>query len=147
MRDPEGRVDPSLSRDPQRAPMRWSADAGRGFTDGEPWLPFAAGVAPVDEQAADTHSMLSLTRALLAARRASPALHEGGWEPLEAPADVIAYRRRAGDDERVVLLNLGDEPAVFELTGEWAVELATGPGGADPVGARTGVLLRPARSE
>jgi alpha-glucosidase len=145
MRDPEGRVDPSLSRDPQRAPMQWSTGAGRGFTDGEPWLPFAAGVAPVDEQAADPGSMLSLTRRLLAARRASPALHEGDWAPLDAPAGVLAYRRRAGDDERVVLLNLGDEPRPVELAGEWEVELTTAPGGALPVGARTGVLLRPAR--
>jgi alpha-glucosidase len=147
MRDPEARVDPSLGRDPQRSPMQWTAGAGRGFTDGDPWLPFAAGVAPVDEQAADPGSMLSLTRALLAARRASPALHEGSWEPLAAPADVLAFRRRAGDDERVVLLNLGDGPRSVALAGDWELELATGPGGADPVGARTGVLLRRARSE
>ena len=125
MRDPEGRVDPSLSRDPERAPMQWSAGPGRGFTDGVPWLPFAAGVAAVEEQSADPPSMLSLTRALLAARRASPALHEGDWEPLDAPADVFAYRRRAGADERVVLLNLGDEPRAVELAGEWEVELST----------------------
>lgn len=69
---------------------------------------------------------------------------EGDWEPLEAPAGVFAYRRRAGDDERVVLLNLGDEPRAVELAGDWEVELATGPSGAGPVLARTGVLLRPA---
>jgi alpha-glucosidase len=145
MRDPEGRVDPSLSRDPARSPLQWSAGAGRGFTSGEPWLPFAAGVAPVSEQASDPDSMLSLTRALLAARRASPALHEGTWEPLDAPANVIAYRRRAGDDERVVLLNLGASPRSVSLAGEWEVELATAAAvGHDPLPAHSGVLLRPA---
>jgi alpha-glucosidase len=143
MRDPEGRVDPSLSRDPQRSPMQWSAAVGRGFTAGEPWLPFAADTASVEEQAADARSMLSLTRALLAARRASPALHAGDWEPLAAPAGVLAYRRVAGDDVRVVLLNLGDEPLSVPLPGRWEVELATGDDGWEPLGARTGVLLRP----
>ena len=53
----------------------------------------------------------------------------------------------AGDDERVVLLNLGDEPRAVELAGEWEVEVATGPGGPSHPAAREGVLLRPARSQ
>ena len=89
--------------------------------------------------------MLSLTRALLAARRASPALSEGDWEPLAAPAGVFAYRRRAGVDERVVLLNLDDKPRAVELAGDWEVELGTRPdAGFAPLAARTGVLLRAA---
>jgi hypothetical protein len=59
---------------------------------------------------------------------------------------VLAYRRRAGDDERVVLLNLGDEPRTVELAGKWSVELGTGPGGFAPLAARSGVLLLPVRS-
>jgi alpha-glucosidase len=149
MHDPEGRVDPALSRDPQRSPMLWEPGPGHGFSAGEPWLPFApaADYLSVAWQAADPHSMLSLTRALLAARRASAALTVGGWEPLDAPEGVFAYRRKAGDDERVVLLNLGGEPRTVELAGEWEVELATGSGGAAPLRANAGVLLRPARSE
>ena len=58
---------------------------------------------------------------------------------------MLAYRRLAGDDERVVLLNLGDEPGAVELPGEWEVEVATGPGVTVPPGPREGVLLRPAR--
>jgi hypothetical protein len=57
---------------------------------------------------------------------------------------VLAYRRTAGDDERVILLNLGDEPRSVELAGAWEVEVATGPSGAAPLGPHAGVLLRPA---
>ncbi len=151
MHDPQGRIDPALSRDPQRSPMLWDAAPGHGFTAPgvEPWLPFAPGAGPlsVADQADDPASMLSLTRALLAARRASPALHGGDWEPLDAPTGMLAYRRLAGDDERVVLLNLGTEPGAVELAGEWEVEVATGPGVTVPPGPSEGVLLRPARSQ
>ena len=27
------------NRDPERTPMQWTAAAGAGFTNGEPWLP------------------------------------------------------------------------------------------------------------
>jgi len=147
MHDPQGRIDPALSRDPQRSPMLWEPGPGHGFTSAEPWLPFAPGAdaLAVTRQAADPASILSLTRALLAARRASAALTVGDWEPLAAPAGVLAYRRSAGDDERVILLNLGDEPRSVELVGAWEVEVATGPGGAAaPLGPHAGVLLRPA---
>jgi alpha-glucosidase len=150
MHDPQARVDPALSRDPQRSPMLWEPGPGHGFTaaGSEPWLPFAPGAEAlsVERQAADPGSMLSLTRALLAARRASPALHEGAWEPLESPDGVLAYRRHAGGDERAVLFNLGDEPRDVELAGEWQVEVATGSGGFAPLGPHAGVLLRPAQS-
>jgi alpha-glucosidase len=150
MQDPQARVDPALSRDPQRSPMLWEPGPGHGFTaaGSEPWLPFAPGAEAlsVERQAADPGSMLSLTRALLAARRASPALHEGAWEPLESPDGVLAYRRHAGGDERAVLFNLGDEPRDVELAGEWQVEVATGSGGFAPLGPHAGVLLRPAQS-
>jgi alpha-glucosidase len=150
MQDPQGGVDPSLSRDPQRSPMLWEPGDGHGFTaaGSEPWLPFAPGADAlcVERQAADPRSMLSLTRALLAARRASAALAGGDWEPLDAPADVIAYRRSAGGDERVVLLNLGGEQRSAALDGAWEVEIATDAGSPEALAANSGLLLRPADS-
>ena len=149
MHDPQARIDPALSRDPQRSPMPWEPGPGHGFSAAEPWLPFAPGAdaLSVARQVQDPDSMLSLTRALLAARRASAALTLGAWEPFEAPDGVFAYRRIAADDERVVLLNFAAEPRVVELAGDWEVEVATGAGGAEPLGGNAGVLLRPARSE
>src|SRR5215212_11925476 len=65
-----------LGRDPERTPMPWDERAQGGFTTGEPWLPLGADVETVNvaAQATDPRSILSLTRALLALRRAEPAL-------------------------------------------------------------------------
>src|SRR5258706_230756 len=88
MRDPQARLDPALSRDPQRSPMPWSPGPGHGFTvpDAVPWLPAApeADALSVQRQAGDPRSMLSLTRALLPPRAASPALSTDG--ALAVPA-------------------------------------------------------------
>jgi alpha-glucosidase len=153
MHDPQGRQDPALSRDPQRSPMPWSPGPGHGFTapGAVPWLPVASDAddLSVRRQAGDPRSMLSLTRALLAARRASPALASGDWTLEPAPGGVLAYRRRAGDDERLVLLNIAAEPRAVALTGRWEVEVATGErrGRLDAEVAldpSEGLLLRPA---
>jgi alpha-glucosidase len=116
-----------------------------------PWLPAApaADALSVERQAADPASMLSLARALLAARRASPALAAGDWALEPAPAGVLAYRRRAGDDERLVLLNIGAEPRGVALPGRWEIEVATGERsgaveGQVALDANEGVVLRPA---
>jgi len=145
MHDPQARIDPALSRDPQRSPMLWEPGGGHGFTAAgvQPWLPFAPGAdaLSVARQRDDPRSMLSFTRALLAARRASPALTHGEWAALDAPAGVLAYRRWSGGDERVVLLNLSDTEQHVPLPGDWEAEVATGRGAR--LGPREGLLLRP----
>jgi len=160
MRDPQGRVAPELSRDPARGPMPWQAEPDGGWT--RPWLPLApdAAARSVAAQREDPSSMLALTRALLAARRASPALARGDWAAVAAGEGVLAYHRQAGEDERLVALNLSGEPRRLPVPGAWALEVSTrtgvlagaGPaaGGADAfadeveLAPHEGVLLRPA---
>ncbi len=103
-----------LGRDPVRTPMQWDAGPNAGFAreGAEPWLPLAPDCAAVNvaAQAADPRSMLSLHRALLALRRAEPALSVGSYAPVEgAEEDVLAYERRDGAAGRrlLVALNLG----------------------------------------
>jgi alpha-glucosidase len=115
------RVDPG-GRDGCRAPIPWDGSPRHGWA-GEPWLPWAPDTGSAAALAEDDGSILHLYRRLLAARRASPALHAGSWELLEAPAGVLAYERRAGDDCRQVWANFGDEP-VGCPTG-WAVDVST----------------------
>ncbi len=105
-----------LGRDPVRTPMQWDAGPNAGFTGAgvEPWLPLAADwrAANVSAQAADPRSMLSLYRALLALRRAEPALSVGSHVPVEGAEDgVLAYERRGGAAGRrlLVALNLGGQ--------------------------------------
>jgi alpha-glucosidase len=88
--------------------------------------------------------MLRLYRALLSARRASPALRRGSLHLRDAPEDVLAYERVCGDDRRLVLVNFGDRPADVPLDRSWQVEVASRPvaepGALPPHGA---VVLRP----
>jgi len=119
---PEGRrVDPG-GRDGCRAPIPWDGSSRRGWA-GEPWLPWAPATGDASSLTADDRSILHLYRRLLAARRASPALHAGSWEPVDAPAGVLAYERRQGDDVRRVWANFGEAPV--ECPETWAVDVAT----------------------
>jgi alpha-glucosidase len=71
-RDGFGRLDPTRSRDPARAPMPWDGSRHGGFSAAEPWLPAYAdaGAIGVAAQRDDPSSCLALYRRLLALRRA-----------------------------------------------------------------------------
>ena len=83
---------------------------GTGSHERDLWLPWPpeADVRNAASERADPGSMLHLYRRVLALRRASPALRRGSWEELPAPDQVLAFRRREGEDHRVVLVNYSD---------------------------------------
>ena len=114
IRDPQDLRQPGmgLGRDRSRTPMAWDASPHAGFSTAEPWLPLHADwrTRNVAAQQADPQSMLTLHRRLLAARRAHPALSLGTLAMHDAPADVLAYERRYGDERLLVVLNLGSAP-------------------------------------
>lgn len=109
---PERVVDPG-GRDGCRAPLPWTEDAGHGWGEGA-WLPFPPEPAArsVAAERGRPDSVLSLYRRLLATRRAAPALARGDFEWLESPPGLLAWRRRAGDDEWIVVVSFegADEP-------------------------------------
>jgi alpha-glucosidase len=118
VQDPWDRNVPGLGlgRDPVRTPMQWDAGPNAGFAreDAEPWLPLALDYHDVNvaAQDADPRSMLSLHRALLALRRAEPALSVGAYWPVDGAAeDVLSYERRdeATGRRLLVALNLGGQ--------------------------------------
>jgi alpha-glucosidase len=117
-----------LGRDPVRTPMQWDASRNAGFSAADPWLPLSADFAKVNvaAQIAAPASILSLYRALLALRRAEPALSLGDYEPLIASAQVLAYQRRIGARRLIVVLNLSGEP-VRVAAPRCRVLLSTGP--------------------
>ncbi|USI71445.1 alpha-amylase family glycosyl hydrolase [Sphingomonas morindae] len=121
VQDPRELREPGLGlgRDPVRTPMPWSAAPGAGFTTGAPWLPLNPDwrTRNVAAQAEDPNSMLRLHQALLALRRAYPALATGDFIGLEADGDILAYERRLGAERLVVVLNLGGWPARFDCEG------------------------------
>jgi alpha-glucosidase len=134
-------VDPG-GRDGCRAPIPWTAATDHGWP-ADPWLPWPPepGARSVEAQRADEGSVLHLARTVLAARRASPALHRGTLALLEdAPDGVLAFERADDDDRRRVWVNFGATPAA--LPEGWVVELATAGSGGElpPDGA---AVLRP----
>jgi alpha-glucosidase len=109
VQDPWGIQVPGFGRDPVRTPMPWTDGPGRGFTDGEPWLPFGT-TTPADEQRDDPSSMLRLHQRLLALRRSEPALAVGDIEAVHAADGVLTYQRNHDGRRLGVALNLTGEP-------------------------------------
>jgi alpha-glucosidase len=123
------------NRDQCRGPMPWTGGTGRGFTTGHPWLPFApdSGTRNVAAQEGDPHSVLATYRALLALRRAAPALQVGSSSEVSDGPDVYAWRRVHEDQLLVCAVNFADRDAAFDLPDaggrSWAVRYDS----ADPV--------------
>lgn len=121
-------------RDGARTPMPWEAEAPHaGFTaagaGAEPWLPVPAAHRPlaVDAQERDPDSVLHFARALLAWRRAHPALVRGALEPLHLPAPLIGFDRVLGEERVRVVLNLSDRAVASGDTvlSAWATRVAS----------------------
>jgi len=119
IRDPQHFRQPTLDigRDRSRTPMPWDASPHGGFSTAEPWLPLNPDwpTRNVAAQESDPASMLTLTRTLLALRRAEPALSVGEMELVEAPEGVLAYQRCQGDRRLRILLNL----TAADITLDW----------------------------
>jgi len=128
---PEDRLqDPArihtVGRDPERTPMQWDGSPGRGFTTGEPWLPFGPAEPNVAGQADDPDSLLSLYRRAIRLRRSSPALLDGSYEELGLSSGFWSYGRTLpGAPPYVIGINTGAEPVEWRLPAPGTVVLAT----------------------
>jgi alpha-glucosidase len=99
-----------LGRDPARTPMQWDGGPNAGFSSGQPWLPVNSDYRSrnVALQEADSTSLLSWYKALLALRRSRPALREGSIAFLGLDPDVLAYERVSGE-RLLILLNFSSK--------------------------------------
>lgn len=111
-----------VGRDGSRTPIPWTTqEPNHGWTTGTPWLPFGDGARghSVAAQDADPDSMLAFYRRALALRRKlRPGLApEVCW--LDAPSQVLAFRRVLDDGRSLrCVLNTGPvEVVVPEATG------------------------------
>ena len=134
VRDPAELREPGkgLGRDPERTPFPWDMTPAAGFTHGTPWLPIGRD-APLSAQRDDPHSMVNLYRALLALRRAQPALTAGAITDVRAVGPVLSFCRVGDGGRLTVIANTGPTPVITEASGE--VLLSTH---SDRVGARLG---------
>ncbi|MFX4087903.1 alpha-glucosidase [Sphingobium yanoikuyae] len=125
----------TLSRDGARTPLPWSVDAAEaGFTDGEPWLPLGAeNVArAVAAQEGDPASLLHFTRAMIALRKANPALRHGRLDIMRADDQCLAFRRVAEDQALTCIFNLSPTPAPWPEEVEGRGEIVAAIGDAAP---------------
>lgn len=126
---PEGRLqDPArfraVGRDPERTPMQWDRSLRRGFTTGEPWLPFGPENIDVATQLSDPESLLSLYRRAIALRRQYSSLHSGTYRENESPTGTFVFERQAKDGEPVlVALNTSVEAIEIAVPGSYSVVL------------------------
>ena len=133
-----------LGRDPVRTPIPWEAGPGAGFTTGTPWLPITVPAGgPAAVQRRDPASMLALTRALLALRRAEPALGLGDYRTLSVRDGVLVFARLHARGDLRVALNFADAERPLDLPGTMLVSTRMDGGAAGTLRAHEGVIVRP----
>ncbi len=120
LRDPVGiRFWPgNKGRDGCRTPMVWEAEAvNAGFSTGKPWLPVpdAQRQRAVDVQTADVNSVLTHYRAVLAIRRAHPALVVGTIRFLDTEGDMLAFIREDAGEKLLCAFNFAEGDAAWTL--------------------------------
>ena len=132
VQDPRELREPGLGlgRDPVRTPMPWTSRDHAGFSDVQPWLRLNADwpTRNVERMSSDPRSILTLTRRLLATRRAHPAVSVGDIAQVNANGNVLSYQRRHGADRLIVALNLGSTPQRWPLrvrSGDCRVVMST----------------------
>jgi alpha-glucosidase len=151
LQDPEAIANwpQTLGRDGARTPMPWAGPAGithaahGGFSSAEPWLPMpdAHLDLAVDVQERDSGSVLNLTRALAALRRARPELRVGDFAPMETPEPLLVFDRSLGAGALRCVFNLGDAPLEHALGDGWRVIMAVNGATADsPLPPRSGLI-------
>ncbi|HTT49760.1 MAG TPA: alpha-amylase family glycosyl hydrolase [Pseudolabrys sp.] len=137
LRDPVARSVPALGRDGCRTPMQWDASRFCGFSAPPPWLPLSEDAAArnVAVQSGDPGSPYNLYRRLLSLRRRHPALAIGGYRPIPAEGDMLAYIREQSGERLLVALNFGSAPASLSFPYHGTVALSL-------LGDRSGESLR-----
>ncbi len=111
----------SLSGDPKlRTPMSWTAStATAGFTTGTPYRSLSGNVAGfnVAAQQADPNSLLAFYKAMLALRKAHPAIAAGSYDNVVVDGGAMTFQRRLGADRVVVAINYGTSAAALAVPG------------------------------
>jgi alpha-glucosidase len=131
-RDYFGLAEFGVSRDPTRTPMPWDAGPHGGFAPADApdlWLPVSNEYESnnVEAQLGDPGSMLNLYRQLIALRKGSSALCRGTYTRLGPEGDCLVYARRAGDDHKLIALNLSRDSVEVEFHGTGAIQVSTRP--------------------
>lgn len=102
------------SRDNARTPFQWNSDLHAGFTSASPWLKINPNYTTINaqEQQQQADSLFSFYQQLISLRLHSEIrdiLIHGTFIALEAPENVIAYRRVLKDQWVNIYCNFNDK--------------------------------------
>src|SRR5690606_2485459 len=79
----------------------------------------------VEVQSQNPRSMLSLYKALLAYRNASPALHIGGYQPYDSLEGTYVYLREQGNERVLIALNFTAAERIVTLPFNGTIKIST----------------------
>lgn len=105
-------------RDGCRTPMPWSAnDVNAGFSKADTWLPVAPQhkALAVDLQSEQKNSVLNGYREFMAWRKKQPALLWGDIQFIDAPAQVLAFKRQCEGQALIAAFNFNEVPVSFSV--------------------------------
>ena len=99
------------SRDNGRTPMQWSDGENAGFSDAEPWIGLPENYKDINvlSEEEDRDSVLSFYKELIRLRKENQVIAVGDIIFYESgDSDVLAYKRKLGEEEMVVLCNFSE---------------------------------------
>jgi alpha-glucosidase len=123
VKDPVGRTQwpQNKGRDGERTPMQWTSGPQAGFSsDPNTWLPIPPSAAStnVETEQKQADSLLNWYKALIALRRSSPAMRDGGVAIVdENNANVLSFIRTApvGAKPVLVVMNMTANPQTANI--------------------------------
>ena len=113
------------TRDNARTPVQWTGGEYAGFSTVKPWIKLNPNHKMINilAQENDADSVLNFTRAAIKLWKSNELFTFGTIEGIlvEHP-QVLAFLRKAETASYIVLINLDDKPATFNLHEEWCGE-------------------------
>ena len=112
-----------MTRDKNRTPMQWANQPNGGFSPSavDTWLPlnpdYAQGVN-VAEQHHDPNSMLNFYRRLIQARRSTPALLTGDYQPLHEDSNLhLSFLRSTPQQSILAAFSFSEQRQTLDFSG------------------------------
>ncbi len=113
----------NCSRDNARTPMQWNDEYNAGFTTGTPWIDMNPNYHEINVayQLEDPNSILNFYKAMIRLRKSHTSLVYGKYNLiLEENPKIYAYTRTDREGQYLILCNLTDQEALYQLDQELA---------------------------
>ena len=109
----------SLGRDPERTPMQWDSSTHAGFCSEsqKPWLPVGPNRDQVNVETEKQHpaSTLRFAQHIIKLRKENAALSIGDLILLSTNNPILAYIRKSGNHQCVIVMNISDQVHEIDL--------------------------------